>query len=123
VRFSAPSLIFEVAGVGGKAGEAGGEGEKGGRRLEAGGFQTIQAYDVLIANLDPTLRREPPPEDPLLALKRNPDGLVTQEVAAIMAHGNDPPDRMAAERALVELVGAGSARRISAGNDAIWQVV
>ncbi len=105
VRYSAPSLVFQADG----------------RRLEAGGFQTIEAYDVLIANLDPTLRREPPPESPLAALERFPDGLVTQEVAAIMAAGNDPPDRAAAERALVELLGAGSARRTPLGDDALWQ--
>jgi len=107
VRYSAPSLVFIA----------------GDRRLEAGGFQTIEAYDVLIANLDPTLRREPPPESPLAALQRFPDGLVTQEVAAIMAAGNDPPDRPAAERALVELLGAGSARRTPLGDDALWQPV
>ena len=50
VRFSAPSLVFECDG----------------RRMEAGGFQTIEAYDVLIANLDAGLscaagpRRTPP---------------------------------------------------------------
>jgi 2-hydroxychromene-2-carboxylate isomerase len=107
VRYSAPSLVFT-------AGE---------RRLEAGGFQTIEAYDVLVANLDPTLRREPPPASPLVALERFPDGLVTQEIAAIMAAGNDPPDRVAAERALVELLGAGTARRTPLGDDALWQPV
>jgi hypothetical protein len=107
VRYSAPSLVFT-------AGE---------RRLEAGGFQTIEAYDVLIANLDPTLRREPPPASPRAALERFPDGLVTQEIAAIMAVGNDPPDRVAAERALVELLGAGTARRTPLGDDALWQPV
>jgi protein-disulfide isomerase-like protein with CxxC motif len=105
VRYSAPSLVFH----------------SGERRLEAGGFQTIEAYDVLIANLDPTLDREPAPEDPLAALERFPDGLVTQEVAAIMAKGNEPPDRAAAERALVELVGSGAARRTALGGDAIWR--
>jgi 2-hydroxychromene-2-carboxylate isomerase len=105
VRYSAPSVVF-------KAGE---------RRLEAGGFQKVEAYDVLVANLDPTLAREPAPADPLPALERFPDGLVTQEVAAIMAEGNEPPDRAAAERALVELVGAGSARRTALGDDALWQ--
>ncbi len=110
VRYSAPSLIFEVGG---------GLGE--GRRLEAGGFQTIEAYDVLIANLDPTLVREPPPEEPLAALERFPEGLVTQEVAAIMAQGNTPPDRAAAERKLVELVGDGRARRTALGDDALWR--
>lgn len=59
---------------------------------------------MLIANFDPTLQREPAPQEPLAALERFPGGLVTQEVAAIMAQGTTPPDRAAAERALVELV-------------------
>ncbi len=107
VRYSAPSLIFT-------AGE---------RRGEAGGFQTIEAYDVLVANLDPTLVREAPPENPLPALERFPQGLVTQEVAAVMARGNNPPDRAGAERALVELVGDGRVRRTALGDDALWQPV
>jgi protein-disulfide isomerase-like protein with CxxC motif len=110
VRYSAPSLRFTV-----------GAGSAQERCLEAGGFQTIEAYDVLIANLDPTLRREPPPQEPLAGLERFPDGLVTQEVAAIMAEGNTPPDRPAAERALVELLGDGRARRTPVGDDALWQ--
>jgi protein-disulfide isomerase-like protein with CxxC motif len=105
VRFSAPSLVFE----------------SDGRRLEAGGFQSIEAYDVLIANLDTTLARQAPPEDPREALERFPGGLVSQEVAAIMAQNNQAPDRDAAERALVELVGAGGARRTPLGDDALWQ--
>jgi protein-disulfide isomerase-like protein with CxxC motif len=105
VRYSAPSLIF-----------TGGE-----RRLEAGGFQPVEAYDVLIANLDTTLTREPPPDGPLPALERFPGGLVTQEVAAIMAHNNQAPDRDSAEHALIELVGAGRARRRALGDDALWQ--
>jgi protein-disulfide isomerase-like protein with CxxC motif len=113
VRYSAPSLIFTAG--------AGSDGEK--RRLEAGGFQTIEAYDVLLANLDPSLAREAPPDTPLPALERFPDGLVTQEVAAIMAQGNTPPDRAAAERALIELVGDGRARRAPLGDDALWQPV
>jgi 2-hydroxychromene-2-carboxylate isomerase len=104
VRFTAPSLIF-------------GDGE---RRLEAGGFQPVEAYDVLIANLDPTLERREPPEDPFDALGAFPGGLTTQEVAAIMAQGNDAPDRRAAEEALVGLVGDGRARRLPRGNDALW---
>jgi 2-hydroxychromene-2-carboxylate isomerase len=106
VRYSAPSLVFE----------------SDGRRLEAGGFQLIEAYDVLIANLDPTLAREAPAESPLQALERFSGGLVTQEVAAIMTHNNQLPDRPAAERALVELVGSGVARRTSLGDDALWQL-
>lgn len=107
VRYSAPSVIFEADG----------------RRLEAGGFQTVEAYDVLVANLDPTLSRQPPPENPLAALERFPEGLVTQEVAAIMATGNNPPDRAAAERALAELAGTGRVRRTPLGNDAVWQAI
>jgi protein-disulfide isomerase-like protein with CxxC motif len=107
VRFSAPSLVFESDGM----------------RLEAGGFQSIEAYDVLIANLDTTLARQAPPEDAYEALERFPGGVVTQEVAAVMAHNNQPPDRAAAERALVELVGAGRATRTALGDDALWRSV
>jgi 2-hydroxychromene-2-carboxylate isomerase len=141
VRYSAPSLVFAVrasstrddadargAGRPRRLQDGGGyktdavSGDTGRpRQLEAGGFQTIEAYDVLIANLDPTLRREPAPENPLAALERFPEGLVTQEVAAIMAQGNNPPDRGAAERALIELVGDGRARRTPLADDALWQ--
>jgi protein-disulfide isomerase-like protein with CxxC motif len=108
VRYSAPSLIFKAA---------------DGRELEAGGFQTIEAYDVLIANLDPTLERGAPPVDPVPALELAPGGLVTQEVAAILAQGNNPPDRDGAERVLVELLAAGSVRRTPLGDDALWQAL
>jgi len=104
VRFSAPSLIFS----------------SGERSIEAGGFQPVEAYDLAIANLDTSLRREAPPESPLPVLQSFPDGLATQEVAAVMAANNAVPDRAAAEAALIELVGAGSARRIPLGNDALW---
>jgi predicted DsbA family dithiol-disulfide isomerase len=104
VRYTAPSLIL-------RAGE---------RTLEGGGFQPVEAYDVLIANLDSTLRREPPPESALDALRRFPEGLVTQEVAAIMTSGNDATDRAGAESALIELVGEGRASRVALGDDALW---
>jgi protein-disulfide isomerase-like protein with CxxC motif len=107
VRYSAPSLVFH---------------NEAGLRLEAGGFQTIEAYDVLIANLDPTLEREAPPEQAIDALKRFPDGLVTAEVAAILAQNNQLPDRDAAERALIELAGAGAAKREALADDALWQL-
>jgi 2-hydroxychromene-2-carboxylate isomerase len=107
VRYSAPSLVFESA--------AGG-------RLEAGGFQPIEAYDVVIANLDPTLEREAPAEDAREALARFPHGLVTQEVAAVMAQNNALPDRAAAERALIELAGSGAVRREALADDALWQL-
>jgi len=107
VRYSAPSLIFEDA---------------AGNRLEAGGFQPIEAYDVLIANLDRTLQRRAPAADPLQALAAFPGGLVTQEVAAVMALENQPADRTAAEVALIELLGEGAVHRTVLGDDALWRL-
>ena len=105
VRYTAPSLIFE----------------RDGTRLEAGGFQTIEAYDVLVANLDPTLDRAPAPGAVREVLERSPAGLTTQEVAAVMAGGNEAPDRLATESALIELVAEGAARREPMGDDALWR--
>ena len=104
VRYTAPSIVFA-------AGE---------QRLEAGGFQPVEAYDVLVANLDPSLARMPPAPTPLQALERFPDGLVTQEVAAVMASGNDEPDRAAAEEALIDLAASGRVRRLAVADDALW---
>ncbi len=105
VRYTAPSLLFETS---------------DGRRLEAGGFQPVEAYDVVIANLEPTLERQAPPEDPGPLLEYFDFGLTTQEVAAVMARGNDRPDRLAAETALIELVADGRAERYALGDDALW---
>jgi 2-hydroxychromene-2-carboxylate isomerase len=105
VRFTAPSVVFSTA---------------DGRRLEAGGFQPVEAYDVAIANLDPTLRRRDAPDDPLEALGSVPFGLTTQEVAAVMTRGNDAPDRAAAEDALIGLAAEGSVVRVPLADDALW---
>ena len=105
VRYSAPSLVFESA---------------DGTRLEAGGFQPVEAYDVLLANFRDRPARREPPESPLAALEHFRSPLATQEIAAIMAHGNDAPDRAAAEDALIELAAAGSVKRIALGDDALW---
>jgi hypothetical protein len=107
VRYTAPSLLFETA---------------DGRRLEAGGFQPVEAYDVVIANLDPTLERQAPPEDPGPLLEYFEIGLTTQEVAALMTRANDRPDRAAAEMALLGLVADGRAERHSLGDDALWSL-
>jgi 2-hydroxychromene-2-carboxylate isomerase len=104
VRFTAPSLVLGLDGS----------------RLVAGGWQPLPAYDVLVANLDPSLRREPPPDGPAPLLERFPEGLTTQEVAVLLARGNDDPDRAAAERALQELTAAGGAARVPMANDALW---
>jgi 2-hydroxychromene-2-carboxylate isomerase len=106
VRFTAPSVVFE----------------RDSARLVAGGWQHVLAYDVLLANLDPTLDRTPPPETPAPLLARFPDGLTTAEVAHLLADAPDPvPDHDAAERALVELVAEGHAERIPLGQDAVWR--
>ena len=104
VRYTAPSVVFE----------------RDGRRLEAGGFQPVEAYDVLVANLDPRLELTPVPETPAPLLEFFSDGVTTQEVAALLAKGNDAPDRTAAEVALLELVAAGEAVRVPLGDDALW---
>jgi hypothetical protein len=91
------------------------------RRLVAGGFQPVEAYDVLIANLDPGLERRAAPDTPAPLLAYFAEGLTTQEVAALMARGNEPPDRLAAEAALIELVAEGAALREPCGDDALWR--
>jgi predicted DsbA family dithiol-disulfide isomerase len=104
VRYTAPSLVFE----------------SNGSRLEAGGFQTVESYDVLVANLDPSLDRADAPDDLEPVLERFSTGLTTQEVAAIMARGNLEPDRATAESALIELVASGAAVRTPLADDALW---
>ena len=105
VRYTAPSLLFETS---------------DGRRLEAGGFQPVEAYDVVIVNLDPTLERHAPPENAGELLEYFDSGLTTQEVAALMTSGNDRPDRTAAEAALLAAVDEGRAERHALGDDALW---
>jgi len=106
VRFTAPSLVFE----------------RDGRRLVAGGWQPILAYDVLIANLDPAIQRMPPPETPEPLLRFFPDGLTTAEVAALLAEGPDYwIDLEGAEQALLRLAGDGVATREPLGQDALWR--
>jgi hypothetical protein len=105
VRFTAPSIVFASNGT----------------RLVAGGFQPVEAYDVLVANLDPELRREAAPESPEPLLARFEYGLTTQEVAALLVDGNERPDRAAAEAALLELVAEGRAVREPLGDDALWR--
>lgn len=105
VRYTAPSLVLR----------------QGERCLEAGGFQSIGAYDVCLANLDTTLERRAPAQTATEAVTAFPDGLTTQEVAAIMAPSLGPVDRTAAERSLLEGVAAGALRRSALGDDALWR--
>ncbi len=107
VRYTAASLVFT---------------DVDGRRLEGGGFQPVEAYDVCIANLAPGLDRRDPPSSVQELLEAFPTGLTTQEVAATMRHGNDSIDRDAAELQLIELAAAGGAERLALGDDAVWRV-
>jgi 2-hydroxychromene-2-carboxylate isomerase len=105
VRYTAPSLLFRL----------------GERCLEAGGFQPIEAYDVCLANLDPGLERREPATSAAEVVAAFPDGLTTQEVAAVMAPHLAPVDRGAAEQALVEAQADGAVTRTSLGDDALWR--
>ena len=106
VRFTAPSLVFR----------------DGARTVVAGGWQPLLAYDAVLANFDPNLDRVPPPESPLPLLEFFSGGLTTAEVALLLADGPDPiPDRGAAEAALSQLVGDGTATRTALGGGALWR--
>jgi protein-disulfide isomerase-like protein with CxxC motif len=105
VRYTAPSVVLTAP---------------DGRRLEAGGFQPVEAYDVIVANLDTTLARRPPATDVAEILPAFPDGLTTMEVAAVMTPNNGAPDRDAAEDALIALTAEGGATRLAFGHDALW---
>jgi 2-hydroxychromene-2-carboxylate isomerase len=107
VRYTAPSLVFEAP---------------GGPRLEAGGFQPIEAYDVVIANLDPTLERRPPADDPTEVLNSFPYALTTAEVAAVMAEHLAVPDLRAPDAALIEATGEGRVSRDPVGDGSLWAI-
>jgi 2-hydroxychromene-2-carboxylate isomerase len=105
VRYTAPSLLFDGP---------------DGQRLEAGGFQSIEAYDVVIANLDRTLERRPPAEDPVEVLNAFPYWLTTAEVAAVMTEHLGVPNLPAVEAALIAAVGERRADRRPIGDGSLW---
>jgi len=106
VRFTAPSLVFR----------------RGEQALVAGGWQPLPAYDVLLANLEPTLNRTPAPPTPEPLFEFFVDGLTTAEVALLLAEGPDPvADLPVAERALIDLAATGAIVRLPLGQDALWQ--
>ncbi len=107
VRYTAPSLVFETAE----------------RCLEAGGFQPLEAYDVVVANLDPTLARREPAEDPVDVLAAFSYPLASAEIAAAMTPHLGVPDLVAAEVALIGAVGEGRVARTAAGNSSLWSLV
>lgn len=104
VRYTAPSVIFST----------------GDDRLEAVGFQSLEAYDVVVANLAPDMNRCDPAEGPLEALALYPGGLTTREIATVVS----PDDPVAAseetEQRLIRLIGDDKVDRVPLGNDALW---
>ncbi len=108
VRYTAPSLLFRA----------------GGTVLEAGGFQPLEAYDVIVANLDPTgFRRTLPDDRPEEVLAEFPLGLSTQEMAEVMRTDIERPiDRRAAAQSLLRAVGRGTVKVEPLGDDALWSV-
>ena len=109
VRYTAPSLIFRA----------------GDRVLEAGGFQPMEAYDVVVANLDPAGSRRAVPDDrPEEVLAEFPLGLTTQEVAEVMRTDIEQPvNRRAAAQSLIRAVGRGTVTVEPIGDDGLWTVV
>jgi 2-hydroxychromene-2-carboxylate isomerase len=107
VRYTAPSLAFE---------------HRDGRRLEAGGYQPVEAYDVVIANLDATLHRRPPGEDAAEVLAAFPYPLTTREGAAWRAPHLAAPDDRAAEERLIAAAADGAVRRETIGGGALWHL-
>lgn len=105
VRFTAPSLVFD----------------RGGTVMVAGGFQPLEAYDVLLAHLAPELPRRGAPETVAELLAALPEGVFTAEAAAVLCpHHLDVPDLPGAEARLIEAVAAGVARRVDVGDSALW---
>ncbi|MBO9534025.1 MAG: DsbA family protein [Solirubrobacteraceae bacterium] len=105
-RYTAPSVLFETP---------------DGRGLEAGGFQSLIAYDTCIANLDRSLERRAAAGSAAEVLAEFPEGVTTQELAQVMTSGLDEVDRLSAEDELLALTASGEARRIPLGDDALWR--
>jgi protein-disulfide isomerase-like protein with CxxC motif len=107
VRYTAPSVIFEVP---------------DGRWLEVGGFQPFESYDNALANLDPGLERRPTPERAADAVLAYPIGLTTAEVASIMRPSDlEDADQHATERELIAAVDEGELVMQPMGTDALWR--
>src|SRR3954470_13150444 len=102
-RFTAPSVLFQ----------------RDGQSLVAGGWQSFDVYDVMVANLAPELERRDTPE-PGDLLPHFPHGLTTQEVAVACTANLKETDREGTLRKLISLAANGKARRADVGDDALW---
>lgn len=104
-RFTAQTLVFESA---------------DGERAIAGGRQSLDAYDLLLANFAPHLERRGPAGSALEAIEAFPHGLTTREVALILAEPSQEPDDDAAAAQLIELAGDDALECRPIGDDALW---
>lgn len=105
-RYTAPSLLMT---------------DGDGRALEAGGFQPVEAYDVIIANADPKLERSTS-DGVLSVLEEASWPLCTAEVAAVLAAPFEAPDQAAAEQELIGLAAEGRVDATAAGNGVFWSL-
>jgi protein-disulfide isomerase-like protein with CxxC motif len=105
-RYTAPTLIFD--GPGG--------------RLEAGGFQPADSYELALAHVGAKLERRPSAQTAWQVLERVGYPLTTYELAVCMAPPLTPPDTDAAEDELVELAAEGTVRRYAAGEAILWRL-
>jgi 2-hydroxychromene-2-carboxylate isomerase len=104
VRYTPPTLIFE----------------QGSHRLEVGGNQPIDSYEVAIAHIDRTLERRWNASDPIDALERVGYPLTTFEIATCTAEPRLAPDPDPVEDALVALAAEGRVTRTERGADVVW---
>jgi protein-disulfide isomerase-like protein with CxxC motif len=104
IRYTPPTLVFE----------------QGSNRIEVGGYQPLESYEVAIAHIDRSLERRWNAGDPIDALERVGYPLTTYEVATCMAEPRLPPDPGPVEDALVALAAEGRVTRTERGADAVW---
>jgi hypothetical protein len=100
-RYTAPTLVF-------------------GDRFVAGGFQPLDAYEVLLVNAEPALERRPPPDQALEALEPFPEGLTTRELAVLLAQPGSDPDDIGVLAALIEETDRGRVQQTPMGDGVLW---
>jgi 2-hydroxychromene-2-carboxylate isomerase len=103
-RFTAPSILF-------RSGE---------RALVAGGWQPLGAYDVCIANLEPSLPRRGA-ATVAEALAAFPAGLTTVELARVCTEHDDDPDPHGVTSEIAALCASGQSVREPLGFAELWR--
>ena len=106
VRFTAPSVVFE----------------DDGRRLEAGGFQPLEAYDVCDREPRPDARAPAAARGARSSCSRtSPRACARRRSRCCSPATSSTSTAPRAEDALLELVADGRATREPLGDDAIWR--